>query len=742
VLRRWWTRVGGRHPVESKSGHSSVDEPPDETRTDAAGGMPSPSGDESVDTRAGDRLGRRPFAEAIAAQIASVDAHKAVVFGVVGPWGSGKTSLLKMAGESLREDHGAVVLWFNPWMFSGTQHLVGIFFAELGAQLSDMRERPWQELGSAMREFGVTLATLRSIPVAGRWLKAGGEGLQRGGGRLEGAADEGASLLERRRRLEEALAGIGELGKKIVIMVDDLDRLRWQEIRDVVALVRLNADLPNLSFVLAYDRGRVEQALGEAEGDGRAYLEKIVQVVHDVPKGHDVDLSKELVDAINGVLGSTPITGPFNEQRFWNVFHAVIRPLVGSVRDVRRYANALPVTFRVVGDEVDVTDVLALEAMRVLLPEAFAALSESADALTTPSDQLGTLSGRSDPRLEAARTKIEAFARSGGPQEKVTREARSRLFPASMWADNNHYGSDWLKTWSKERRVAHPRVLAFYLEKRLPDGILPARDVQELFEALGDRERLGAVLGAMDPDTLEDALERLEDYEDDYRPGDVEAAVPVLLNQMPRLREGSRGFMDFGAGMKLRRVVLRLLRKVEDPTALATLVKVAASRIETLSARATLVEMVGHRENVGHRLVTEDEASLLEAQLLTAMEHTPPQDLARERDLVRLLYLAQSIDPGRGTALVGRLAERDEVFLAVLRGLRREVHSSSIGDRVSRTDHDFGWEALCNLFGEETARRRVSQLARAVGSGATEGGLDDETQAALRLAKDYAVGRR
>jgi predicted KAP-like P-loop ATPase len=45
-----------------------------------------------------------------------------------GAWGSGRTALLRMASESLREDWGAVILWFNPWLFSGTKHLVGIFF--------------------------------------------------------------------------------------------------------------------------------------------------------------------------------------------------------------------------------------------------------------------------------------------------------------------------------------------------------------------------------------------------------------------------------------------------------------------------------------------------------------------------------------------------------------------------------------------------------------------------------------
>lgn len=84
-------------------------------------------------------------------------------------------------------------------------------------------------------------------------------------------------------------------------------------------------------------------------------------MVHGVPAVREVDLSQVLVEEINRVIGQAP-TGPFDEHEFWNVFHTVIRPLFRNVRDVRRYADALPMTLQVIGDEVRLTDVLALEA--------------------------------------------------------------------------------------------------------------------------------------------------------------------------------------------------------------------------------------------------------------------------------------------------------------------------------------------------------------------------------------------
>ncbi len=93
-------------------------------------------GDQALKSRAQESLNRTPFANALAQQSVSTDASQEVVFRLVGSWGSGKTSLLNMTAEALEEDfENIVVLRFNPWLFSGTEHLVAVFFEELAAQL-------------------------------------------------------------------------------------------------------------------------------------------------------------------------------------------------------------------------------------------------------------------------------------------------------------------------------------------------------------------------------------------------------------------------------------------------------------------------------------------------------------------------------------------------------------------------------------------------------------------------------
>src|SRR5919204_5583747 len=229
-----------------------------------------------------DTLGRAPFAAAIAAHVVSDAFAEGGAVGLCGPWGSGKSSILALVEEQLRErpDDAAVVVRFNPWLFAGAEQLVARFFFELSAQLRTARERRLLRLADALETYGTLVEPAAQLPVAGSWLGLAARTAVTSGGWLKRRNGARASLEEQRDRLRDHLT---RLGRRLVVVVDDVDRLRSDEIRDVVRLVRLTGSFPQMVYLLAFDRTRVEQALDETGTSGRAYLEKIMQVIHDVP---------------------------------------------------------------------------------------------------------------------------------------------------------------------------------------------------------------------------------------------------------------------------------------------------------------------------------------------------------------------------------------------------------------------------------------------------------------------------
>jgi hypothetical protein len=280
-------------------------------------------------------------------------------------------------------------------------------------------------------------------------------------------------------------------------------------------------------------------------------------------------------------------------------------------------------------------------------------------------------------------------------------------------------------------------VLRVYLRHTLPEGATPAQLVSEVYESMGDRERLGELLATVDDTLLEDLLGRLEDYEREFDPATAEAATEVLLNQMPRLREGRRGMMDVGAGIALTRVVLRVLRRVEDEEERLAIVKRVLPRVEQLSAREELVDLVGHRENVGHKLVPEAAAEELYRELYQQVVDAKPRRLANERQLLSLFYRATEGETDGRRVRVRELCNEDDLFLRLLRSGYGESQRQQMGDLAVRTTPTLPWEVLVDVVGgEERLRERVTEVAARV----DRGHLDERTRVAIETAERYVSG--
>lgn len=153
-----------------------------------------------------------------------------------------------------------------------------------------------------------------------------------------------------------------ESDKRLIVVVDDVDRLRPEEVLDIVRLVRLVGDFPDTLYLLAFDRRRVEECLGEGNaGRGRAYLEKIVQVTHDVPHARQPDVTAMFIAGVAPMIDDLP-TGPFNKEDWQNILAFIVRPLLVTPRHAQRLLGSLSMTMRLVGDEVALADLLGIEA--------------------------------------------------------------------------------------------------------------------------------------------------------------------------------------------------------------------------------------------------------------------------------------------------------------------------------------------------------------------------------------------
>jgi predicted KAP-like P-loop ATPase len=635
-----------------------------------------------------------------------------------------------MIRERLEEQipGGPIVTEVNPWLFSGTEQLVELFIRDLADQLASRTDQRAATVSQRLREYSAALDDLSWIPVAGR-LPAGMRVLAwifgRRNPKYEGSIDK------RRTAIGKALK---ESGERLLVIVDDIDRLTDPEIRDVVRTVRLVGDFANVTYLLAFDRVRVEKALESNEpGSGRDYLEKIVQAVHPLPAIRYDDLSTILGKEVDAALQGLE-TGPFDLYDWQNIGSTASRPLFRSVRDVYRYTNVLPATVRAIGNEIALQDVLALEAVRVLEPDVWDALVVAAPALGYTRD-VGLGGGPTEERLKAL---VDRVLEVAGEQEGSISELLHRVFPATdRFTRNTFHGPESLAAWRRGRRVAHPTVFAVYLERTLAPDTVPAAVMERIFTSLEDEAELADVMSELSPSQLEESLARLEAWEHEFPPPEA-GCIGVIYRESERLRQGRRGLFDFGADLAVSRVVLRMFRRSDDPADRLAVVEEVLVRDLSLSAAIDLLLLVGHEENAGHELIPKEDADRLNEGLALRIAGSDPADLAKERELPRLISWVVRKGDEASRKRVDELLVDDALLAALLRQSLSEGYSQAMDEVAQRAVATLPWDWLQGLLPKGDLDRRVMGLRDRLDRST----IDQRMADALDLADRYAGGWR
>jgi len=663
-----------------------------------------------------DVLGRASIARSFAEQVLLLDAEEGVVVGVLGPWGSGKTSFVNLARTHL-ERTGVAVLDFNPWMFSGAEQLVESFFVELSAQLR--LRRGLAKVGKDLEEYGEAFSGLGWVPLVGPWIE-----------RVRVASRILARTFQRRRegvgsRRAKVESALGALDKPLAVVIDDIDRLTSSEIRDVFKLVRLTASFPNVIYVLAFDRLRVETALAEQGVSGRDYIEKILQVAIDIPAVPAHVLNNEVFRAIDDAISAIDNKGPFSEDSWPDVYMEVVRPLLRNMRDVRRYAATIHGTLLGLGGQVALVDVLALEAVRIFLPDVFHDMHGAVDGLTSTSD------GRGDSKR--LKEQIDRLIAVAGVHGSVVRALIERVFPAARrHIENYHYGSEWRSQWLRERRVAHEDILRLYLERTAGKALQAFTDAERAWGRMTDLTAFEGYMRSLGADRLLDVIASLETYQEGFGPANVVPGSVVLLNILPELPERSPGMFALHPALIVDRVVYRLVRSLKDPDAIEEAVREILPQVSTLSSRLALIDTIGYRQDVGERLVSEAAAKAFEKDWRSQVLAASADVLASEKRLLWMLLLARR--QADSAELTVQVPETPSVTLALLQSARSEVLGQTVGSRAVHRSARLAWKELIELYGDEGVLRERIEKLNAM--------RPDDNDELLQLADKYISGWR
>ena len=326
-----------------------------------------------------DSLNRIGFVSHLAEAILQYDTKETFCIGLYGKWGSGKTSILNMLNEELRKQatekrKEITIMRFNPWVFSDQNQLISQFFNQLATKIEmNSKGKNLESLSSLLRVWGSSLDFLSQFPQFGILARLGSIIIGTVKHEIDKSINSHKGNLEKIK--DEIVTELSNLNSKIIVFIDDIDRLNDQEIRIVFQLVKSIADFPNTIYILAFDRNIVAKALcrnGCDMDDGIDYLEKIIQVQYVLPEIRKEDVSNIFLKLLDRAVDSVEIRG-FNKER-WSYAYRIIHEYLFSLRDAKRLINLLKLKITSLINEIDFIDLTVLTMLEFVEPEVISRL--------------------------------------------------------------------------------------------------------------------------------------------------------------------------------------------------------------------------------------------------------------------------------------------------------------------------------------------------------------------------------
>ncbi len=289
-----------------------------------------------------------------------------LVFGIHGPWGSGKSVFIQLVRKHLNAEianleepprrwwqrffplkpkQRHLIVEFNPWAFSGSADLQAVFLKELANKIGRWWVKGRRQLSRLAQKF--------------IWVdNFGGRGVVTGLSRIVDV-----SIDQMKDSLNKTIL---KSQRKLIVIMDDIDRLRPSEILTVLQLVKMNANFANTVFFIAFDKDVVCHAIEQEYGykDGEGYLEKMIQVDYSLPAILPENLEAIFFDRLQQFIRVNEIDLDIKAITFlWLIdgLHDYFR----KIRDIHRFFNALSIRSSTIYRDVDFKEFMLVEVIRI-----------------------------------------------------------------------------------------------------------------------------------------------------------------------------------------------------------------------------------------------------------------------------------------------------------------------------------------------------------------------------------------
>lgn len=430
----------------------------------------NPLSDSPLSNPKDDKFNRGNFSKKISDVLSKRNDKSSIVIGIYGSWGEGKTTVLDFIRYYLKLDDNIITVNFNPWRYENEDKMLGYFYKDLAEAIGKKEKSFLQKMSIFTKNSITTVSTILNKKEIGELLS-------------------GVIPTQTIEKVKETVEKhLSKIEKKVVVFVDDIDRLEKDEIQTVFKIVKLNAQISNVSYVLAFDELIVANALKEKFIDGRAYLEKIIQVPLELPKARREDLLNICLESISEAFTNEGIIIDNDTSRKIDFnFRKLFQYDIENPRQIARLVNSFSFSNSVLKGEVDTHDLLVLEATKIFSPETYELVKNNKE-LFLPTLYEGSKLGE---RYNAKdKDRFEDFiANLDLKKKELSLNVIKLLFPnmSYLYTETNGERHLW-KDIKKQKTINNPNYIDKYFTYGVPYDDISDAVIDQFIDAVEEND--------------------------------------------------------------------------------------------------------------------------------------------------------------------------------------------------------------------------------------------------------------
>lgn len=308
-----------------------------------------------------DELGFTSYINTLSESILMTQGQGAIALGINAKWGSGKTSFLNLLRNQLRSKE-VIIVNFDPWNYTSSTEIIKNFFLNLQVAISPYHST----INKSLTAYSNQLISTNDNDFS-KYLQLLFSGLS-----LNTPSDH---------LYDEINTALQEVDKKLIIFIDDLDRLDTNEIVEVIRLIRNTASFKNTFFLVAYDRSYVLNALKKHNSFNHShFLEKIFQMEVTLPYYNPTKLKHKVVEYLKQSLDEKVHKKVESEILSSGIVEAdYLNNWIKTPRDVSRIRNSMSINFSKLQGEVLFSEFFQLELLRLKFPFVYELIYKETD---------------------------------------------------------------------------------------------------------------------------------------------------------------------------------------------------------------------------------------------------------------------------------------------------------------------------------------------------------------------------